>query len=322
MQLPVTSDGNRKRLDAWLASQMHDLSRARIQSLIKDGHILVDGRTTTAHQKLRTGQSIQLHIPEPVLPSAAPEDIPLSIVFEDAHILVLNKPAGLVVHPAAGHASGTLVNALLNHCKDLAGIGGTLRPGIVHRLDKDTSGLMVVAKSDRAMAGLIRQFKNGEIQKTYLALVRGIPTPRAGHIQTLIGRDPRHRKKMSATPAHGRPALSDYAVAKEFQDAALVRVTLHTGRTHQIRVHMTHIGHPILGDPVYGGRRSQWRGPDEAGRLTRQMLHAAILGFTHPVTGKTMTFEAPLPPDMAAVLAGLTECGAGVPSPRASIRPA
>jgi 23S rRNA pseudouridine1911/1915/1917 synthase len=291
-----------KRLDVWLSSFLPDLSRSRIQALINSGHIRLNDHAVKSGQKLSRNTTVSVDIPPPVETSLLPESIPLDVLFEDADIIVINKPAGLVVHPAAGHASGTLVNALLAHCPDLAGIGGEKRPGIVHRLDRDTTGVMVVAKNSTAMASLVNQFRHRHVTKEYLALVWGTPLPPSGRAETLIGRHPRDRKKMSATPASGRPALTSYETAETFHDTALLRVKIETGRTHQIRVHMAFLGHPIVGDPQYG-RRSETRLPLPL--PSRQMLHAARLTLLHPRTATPMTFEAPLPPDMATLISSL-----------------
>ncbi|MDD4872204.1 MAG: RluA family pseudouridine synthase, partial [Kiritimatiellae bacterium] len=238
---------------------------------------------------------------EVTIPPVAPvevtgENIPLDGVYEDSDIIVVNKPAGLVVHPAAGHPSGTLVNALLYHCSDLAGVGGEMRPGIVHRLDKDTSGVMVAVKNERAMNILARQFKNNRVGKEYVAVVHGIPDPRSGRIETLIGRSGSDRKKMSVAPvSKGRVAITNYEVVEEFGDFCLVRLKIETGRTHQIRVHMAHIGHPVAGDGQYGGRKTLKH--DEL-HPARQMLHAAVLSFNHPGTNKRVTFKAPIPDEI------------------------
>lgn len=294
------------RLDIWLTHrvitcQAPALSRARIQALIHDGHVTVNGRTVKEHHQIRPGDIVKLVIPPPVATALVPEAIPLDILYEDADLLVINKPAGLVVHPAAGHSSGTLVNALLHHCGSLAAIGGKQRPGIVHRLDRDTSGIMVVAKSDRALAGLMNQFKQRTIQKNYVALVCGHPSPARGTIETLIGRHRVDRKKMSAQPKTGRPAVTHYELMERFGNVSLLRIRLETGRTHQIRVHMAHCGHPVVGDAQYGGRSVQSL-PMPVGR---QMLHAETLAFMHPITGKPLTFTAPWPADLKALVAVL-----------------
>ena len=286
------------RLDVWLASRLPDLSRSRIQALIRDGAIRGDDANVTPHQKTVTGMAIEVTVPAAKAVETVAEPIPLDILYEDAHLLLVNKPPGLVVHPAAGHASGTLVNALLHHCKDLGGIGGELRPGIVHRLDKDTSGVMVVAKTEPAMAHLREQFQAGQIGKTYLGLVHGRPQPSVGTVETLIGRSRHDRKKMSATPASGRHAVTHYRIEEIFPVTSLLRVEIETGRTHQIRVHMAHIGHPILGDRQYGLRRNR----RSAIAAPRQMLHARRLALPHPDTAESMQFEAPLPEDFETVL--------------------
>ncbi len=287
--VPAESSG--LRLDHYLAVALPQLSRSRIQALIKEGHILVNGACVKPGEKLREGWQVSVHEPEPVpAANAAPEDIPLTILFEDDDLVVLDKAAGIVVHPAAGNPSGTLVNALLHHCTKLSGIGGELRPGIVHRLDKETSGCLVVAKNDLAHQGLARQFAEREVLKVYLALAAGVFAKKSGVIQTCIGRHPVHRKKMAVlAEGKGRAAVTDYRVLKELPGGggSLVECTLHTGRTHQIRVHLKHLGHPLLGDELYGRR----------GNYPRQMLHAWKLGFHHPRTGEWMEFQATIPAD-------------------------
>jgi len=289
------------RLDHWLVQVQPDFSRARLQSFIKDGRVTCAGQPVKANLKIKAGQSYVIDIPEPEPAEPLPEDIPLDIVYEDHDVIVIVKPAGLVVHPAAGHYTGTLVNALLFHCADLAGIGGVARPGIVHRLDKDTSGLMVVAKNDAAMAGLVAAFKAGTVKKVYMALVHGLPVPATGTIRSLIGRDPRDRKKMSVVGRNGKEAVTHYAVERLTPNGTLVRCRIETGRTHQIRVHLTDLGFPIVGDGVYGSSGRDKRLP---GKPTRQMLHAAELAFTHPVTGQPLAFTAPFPEDFARLVAG------------------
>lgn len=286
------------RLDRWLSQTCADLSRSRIQQLIKSGHVLLNGRASKAHHPLAESDVITLEPPPPVEVAAQPEDIPLDVVYEDDAVLVLNKPAGIVVHPSAGHEGGTLVNALLHHCKDLAGIGGELRPGIVHRLDKDTSGVMIVAKTEHAMQSLSRQFKERQVKKGYTALVRGHIVPENGDIETLIGRNPHNRKKMSARVDAGRTARTRYATVETYRDASLLDVTIETGRTHQIRVHMAHLGHPILGDREYGRARTL---PGDV-HVDRQMLHAGRITFEHPTHGATLEFTAPLPGDMRLLI--------------------
>lgn len=302
--LCASPEDARGRLDAWLAART-PLSRARIQSLMEAGCVSVDGvAVSEPSRKVRPGMRVEIVEPPPVPTETLPQDIPIPVVYEDADLLVLDKPAGLVVHPAPGHADGTLVNALLHHCGDLPGIGGEQRPGIVHRLDRDTSGLMVVAKSETAMRGLVALFQSGAVRKVYQALVHGIPVPPSGRIETRIGRSPRDRKRMAVLDHGGRPAISEYRIVESFpaRDVAWVAVRIETGRTHQIRVHLQHIGHPVCGDPVYGNaRRDRALGiPSE-----RQLLHAWQLSFLHPVTQQPLSFEAPLPPDFATVLEAL-----------------
>ncbi|MEI7899114.1 MAG: RluA family pseudouridine synthase [bacterium] len=292
-------DGAEGRLDAWLASQVAELSRARLQALIKEGRVTCGGAAIKSNAKPMPGQVIRIIVPVPVPAEPVPENIPLDILYEDGDCLVINKPAGLVVHPAPGHASGTLVNALLYHCQDLGGVGGVERPGIVHRLDKDTSGLMVVAKNDAAMAGFVRLFQTGGITKEYLALVHGVPPKTSGTVSGLIGRHPAHRKQMAVVARNGKMAVTHYTVEKQVGDMTLVRCRIETGRTHQIRVHMQSLGCPVVGDRAYGKTAADKRLPHVP---ARQMLHAAHLVFTHPVTGAAMDFTAPPPPDFLAMM--------------------
>ncbi len=306
-RLTVNPGEGGDRLDKWLAARLPDLSRSRIQALIRGGRVCVAGRPVKANDSARPGDTIEVDVPAPEPVDVRPEAIPLSVLYEDSDIIVVNKPAGLVVHPAPGHPGGTLVNALLNHCRDLAGIGGELRPGIVHRLDKDTSGALVAAKNEVAMRRLVSQFKGREVSKEYLAIVAGVPRPPSGTLETLVGRSRHDRQKMAVDPASGgRPAVTRYETAESFAGAALLRVRIETGRSHQIRVHMCHIGHPVLGDAKYGRAR---RIPGTDQPIERQMLHAAILAFRHPRTGRAMEFRAPVPPDMKAVLAALRAAG-------------
>ena len=293
------------RLDRWLARVLPEQSRSRLQSLIEAGAVLLDGRPARPSSRLRAGQAVEVHIPEPRPAAPRPEDIPLAVVHDDRWLLVIEKPAGLVVHPGAGAAEGTLVNALLHHVRDLSGIGGELRPGIVHRLDKGTSGLMVVAKDDATHRSLVRQFAGRTVEKEYLAIVLGVPAPRQGTVDSPIGRDPVNRKKMSTRARRTRTARSDYTVVEVLDGASLLRVRIHTGRTHQVRVHLASLGHPVAGDALYGGRRppgSRRGASREALRaLGRPALHAARLAFTHPGTGERLAFESPLPPDLRAL---------------------
>jgi 23S rRNA pseudouridine1911/1915/1917 synthase len=301
--ITVTAGEAAERIDRFLARQGLPLSRARIQRGIDEGLIEVNGRRTKASYLIRPGDRIVICHPPPQPVEVRAEPIPLSIVYEDEDLLVLDKPAGLVVHPAPGHAGGTLVNALLHHCRDLAGIGGQARPGIVHRLDKDTSGLLVAAKHDAAHTGLMRQFKAHSIARRYLAIVAGDVRPRKGTIDLAIGRDVWERKKISARTTSPRHAVSHYEVVERYGRATLVAVTLETGRTHQIRVHLAHLGFPVLGDPVYGGRRAV---PPPDVPVHRQLLHAQQLGFVHPISGRPMVFTAPMPEDMRAARRVLT----------------
>lgn len=292
-----------QRIDILLLRRGAPVSRAYIQRLIRQGHITVDGVPVKPSHRLRPGQVIRIEIPAPVPLTAGPEPIPLDVLYEDASIIVLNKPAGLVVHPAPGHATGTLVNALLHHCKDLGGIGGVERPGIVHRLDKDTSGVLVVAKTDAAHRLLSSQFKSHTIRRTYLALIAGVPKKRSGKIELAIGRDVADRKKISARTRKPRDAASAYRVLFAFDDTSLVEIRPETGRTHQIRVHLSALGHPVLGDRTYGGRHSVWQKNFTA---HRQMLHAYRLGIIHPDSGEALDFSAPPPDDMRVAIETLS----------------
>jgi 23S rRNA pseudouridine1911/1915/1917 synthase len=305
-RLVVDEAGAGARLDAWLARAMPALSRARIQSLIEDGHVGLEGGRARPSSRLRLGQAVTLTVPPPQAPALQPEAIALQVVHEDDDLLVVDKPAGLVVHPGAGASCGTLVNALLHHARNLSGVGGVLRPGIVHRLDKGTSGLMVVAKNDAAHRALATQFAGRTVEKEYLALVLGTPRLKEGTVDAAIGRDPHHRQRMSVRAPRGREARSAWRVVETFEGAALLRVRIHTGRTHQIRVHLSSLGHPVAGDATYGGKRTP-SSRSAAARaaltgLTRPALHAARLSFVHPRTGQRLAFESPLPPDLAAVL--------------------
>jgi 23S rRNA pseudouridine1911/1915/1917 synthase len=285
------------RLDRFLAAQLPHLSRSRLQGLIKEGHVTIDGKAAKPGEKLRKGMAVALTEP-PAEPSLLePEDIPLTILYEDDDLLVINKPPGLVVHPAAGHARHTLVHALLAHCTSLSGIGGEQRPGIVHRLDKDTSGCLVVAKNDAAHGHLSRQFAGRSVTKIYLALAQGyFAGARSGAIDNMIGRHPVDRKKMAVLARGGRASRTTWRVAQDLPGVGtLVECTLHTGRTHQIRVHLKHLGHPLLGDPLYA--------PRLVGHYPRQMLHAWKLGFAHPRTAEEMHFCSPVPEDF--ILAGV-----------------
>jgi 23S rRNA pseudouridine1911/1915/1917 synthase len=301
------------RLDRALAELLPDLSRSFLARLIHDGQVAVSGEIVARPAfQVTADQSITVDIPPPAAATASSQDLPLAFLFEDDDLVVIDKPAGLVVHPSAGHGDGTLVNALLFHVHDLSGVGGEIRPGIVHRLDKDTSGVMVIAKNDAAHRALTSAWNSSQVVKEYLALVYGTPSPARGRVDAPIGRDPRNRKRM-AVVRDGRHAVTEYEVVQPLRYVALVRCRLHTGRTHQIRVHMKHIGHPIVGDPVYSG--PQWRGiPDKRlqkvlAATTRQALHAARLTIPHPRSGQMMTFESPMPPDIEFIL---SEAGGAV----------
>lgn len=306
LELVVAKDDEGTRLDVYLSREVTDLSRSRIQKLIEDEDILVNDQPTKAGLKLRGGERITVELQEPVELDLQAEDIPLDIVFQDEHLAVINKPAGMVTHPGAGIFSGTLVNALLFHMRDsLSGISGTVRPGIVHRLDKDTSGLLVIAKNDTAHHSLAAQIKEKTARRNYIALVEGVMKPDLGTIDKPIGRHPTKRKQM-AIVNDGRRALSRFQVERRLAKFTLVKVMLETGRTHQIRVHMSSLGYPVVGDLLYNPKSTG----NEAARakfgLRGHALHAAQLSFTHPVTGGLLEFEAPLPEDLESLITRLT----------------
>lgn len=298
-----------KRLDHYLALCMPEMSRSQIKRLIESEQILSDGSPVKTGSKLKGGEEIAVTIPEPAPIEALPEAIPLDTLYEDSHLIVINKPAGMVVHPAPGHSSGTLVNALLYHCQDLSGIGGQIRPGIVHRLDRDTSGVMVATKDDATHQELARQFKAHTIQRRYVALVFGQLEHERGTIDQPIGRHPLHRKKMSSTSRSGRHAVTHWNVLQRFDNdrLTLVELALETGRTHQIRVHLSEMNHPVVGDPVYGSPKRCNQLPDTTLRsmiqgLNRQFLHARLLGFDHPVTQEKLEFKSALPVELNAII--------------------
>ncbi len=296
------------RLDLFLADHDVSISRSQIRRLIDEGQIIVNGMKAKAGYKLRTGDVILYEEKEVDELCAQPEDIPVPILFEDQYLLVIDKPAGMVVHPAAGNYRGTLVNALLHHCRDLTGIGGVIRPGIVHRLDKDTSGLIVVAKTEEVLNGLQRQFKEHQVRKIYQAIVFGDLREEEGIIDAPVGRHPTDRKKMSTVSKRGKEALTRWRALERFGVLTLLEARIETGRTHQIRVHLNSIGHPVLGDNVYGNSTKRIQNiPDNTVRsrlkmLKRQALHAAMLGFIHPMLDRELSFSAHLPQDMKGVL--------------------
>lgn len=289
IQLIVEQEDQGKRLDLFLSEKQPEYSRSFFQNLIKEKNVLVDGKSEKANYKVKAGQRIQIFIPPPKQISLEPENIPLDIIYEDQDIIVINKPQGMVVHPAPGNYSGTLVNALLYHCDNLSGINGKIRPGIVHRIDKDTSGLLVVAKNDQAHRRLALQIKEKKAFRVYWALVENNIKEDQGTIDAPIARHPVDRKRMAVVHLpQSRPAVTHFKVLERFGEYTLVEARLETGRTHQIRVHMAYIGHPVVGDPVYGSRKQRFK-------LDGQALHACKLGLVHPTTNEYMEFEAPIP---------------------------
>lgn len=304
----VPETDKKQRLDAALAGFLEDLSRERIKNLITGGNLLIEGITCTdPASKKCAGKVFALTVPAPIDGPAQAQDIPLDVTYEDHHLIVINKPAGLVVHPAAGHPDGTLVNALLHHCEgQLSGIGGVTRPGIVHRIDKDTSGLMVAAKTDDAHQGLSALFAAHDIDRRYLAICNGRPNPHSATIEGNIGRSNTDRKKMAVVgDDKGKPAMTHYTTKEPLNGATLVECTLETGRTHQVRVHMSHIGYSLIGDPLYGVRRKSLLSGRKDIRFCRQALHAASLGFVHPITGEKLLFNCNFPPDMQELFSKL-----------------
>ena len=298
--LLTTEQSKGTRLDAFLAERVEGVSRAAAAKLIEGGHVLVDGKTAAKSCKLSGAETVEVTLPEPEPIDAVPQDIPLDVVYEDADVIVVNKPSGLVVHPAPGHPDGTLVNALLWHCGDsLSGVGGALRPGIVHRIDRDTSGLIIAAKNDAAHRALSAQLKDHTLARTYECIVVGAPREDAGTVDAPIARDPRDRKRM-AVVAGGREAVTHWEVLARYPGCAHLRCRLETGRTHQIRVHMAYIGHPILGDTVYGAKKP-------VSGLTGQCLHASGLRFLHPRTNEPVELTCPLPDEFTAMLQKLNK---------------
>ena len=302
MTFDVSPDQDGARLDAFLTSVLPGHSRSQIQRLIKDGHVAGPVRALRASTAVRTGQRFIIDVPPPVEVKAVAEDLPLTILYEDKDIVVIDKPAGMVVHPAAGHSGGTVVNALLFHVDDLSGIGGELRPGIVHRLDRGTSGVMIAAKTDAAHQELARQFHDREVEKEYVALVWGV-VQQGRRIDLPIGRDPGDRQKMSTRARRARSAVTRVTRAEHLRGVSLLHVAIATGRTHQIRVHLSAIGHPIVGDRTYGGVHRRVANDVRAvQRLERPFLHAARLAFTHPTESRRMEFTSPLPSELESVL--------------------
>ncbi len=312
LSIPVNEKDVDQRLDVFLSRQREGLTRTRTQDLIREGHVRVNDVVSKPGYRLRKGDLIRLVFPPVKASRLEPEAVDFELLYEDASLLVLNKPPGLVVHPAPGHAGGTLVHGLLHHCGDLSEIGGETRPGIVHRLDKDTSGLLVVAKNDRVHLGLAEQFSRHAVTKKYLALVYGCPRENQGVIEGAIARHPQRRKEMAVVPEGGKPAVTLWRKCASFGDAfSLLSLAPKTGRTHQLRVHLAHAGYPILGDALYARRRERRRkqealDPPGAG-IKRQMLHAGTLGFLHPETLTYCEFTAPLPEDMKAALEDLEQ---------------
>ncbi|KAA8782615.1 23S rRNA pseudouridine1911/1915/1917 synthase [Paenibacillus sp. 4624] len=297
MEWIVAAEHKKERVDKYITDALDNVSRSQVQLWIADGAVTVNGSLVKANAKLSEGDRIVLQIPEPAAVEIIAEDIPLEVVYEDSDLIVINKQRGLVVHPAPGHTSGTLVNALMYHCKDLSGINGELRPGIVHRIDKDTSGLIMAAKNDRAHASLAAQLKEHSVNRRYIALVHGHLGHDQGTIDAPIGRDTNDRKMYTVTERNSKHAVTHFTVTERINDYTLLELKLETGRTHQIRVHMKFIGHPLVGDPTYGRNKGI--------KMNGQALHAATLGFVHPSTGEYMEFSAPIPQDMEDVLASL-----------------
>ena len=291
-----------QRLDKAISEMLPSVSRSMAQKLIGEGSVILNGKTAGKSDKVRSGDEITVFVPDPVELEAVPQDIPLDIVYEDGDIIVINKPQGMVVHPAPGHTEGTLVSALLYHCKgELSGIGGVMRPGIVHRIDMDTSGLIAVAKNDTAHTGLAAQLEDHSMHRQYRAIVVGGFREENGTVDAPIARHPTDRKRMAVAKNGGKPAVTHYAVDETFPGFSSLKLKLETGRTHQIRVHMSHMGHPVLGDPVYGGDKTQFQ-KKHPSLFAGQCLHAERLTLIHPVTGETMTFEADLPDNFKQIL--------------------
>lgn len=309
MEFIIEADDNGKRIDTFLSEKIEGYSRTYMQKLIEEQNCKVNGKSTKPNLKLRQNDRVEVSIPDPVPLEVAPEKIQLDIVHEDADIIVINKPQGMVVHPAHGNYSGTVVNALLEHCgslsdyNSLTGINGVMRPGIVHRIDKDTSGIIVIAKTNEAHLSLSEQLKEHSITRKYIALVEGRLKDEAGRIETLIGRNPKDRKQMAVLGNNGKRAVTHYRVLERFEDCTLIEAVLETGRTHQIRVHMAYLGHPVVGDTVYGYKKQRFE-------TKGQLLHARVLGFIHPGSGEYVEFEAALPDYFERILSRLRQISA------------
>jgi 23S rRNA pseudouridine1911/1915/1917 synthase len=297
-EFEVDEASSKKRLDVFLSENMQEISRSRLKKLIDENCVIVNAKSRPAGYKIRLGEKVELQIPPLEVLDTTSEDIPLDIIFEDKHMLAVNKPAGMVVHPAPGHSAGTLVNALLHHCDDLSGIGGVERPGIVHRLDKETSGLVLIAKSETAHKILAKKFKNREIKKEYLAFVKGKVKDDTGSIDSPVGRHKTQRKKMGTGGDHSRPACTYYEVIQRSKSWSYLKLRPETGRTHQIRVHLASLHHPVLGDKLYGGKNHN----SGTLKMDRQALHASNLELNHPVSGVSLSFSANLPTDMKSFL--------------------
>ncbi len=290
-----TADETGDRIDKAIAARLEErYSRSQVQQWIKEGAVTVQGQSVKSNYKLTQGDSVEIVVPVPEDIDALPENIPLDVAYEDQDVIVVNKPRGMVVHPSYGHPNGTLVNALLHHCNDLSGIGGVMRPGIVHRIDKDTSGLIMAAKNDRAHASLSAQLKEHSVVRKYMAIVHGVLSHKEGTVDAPIGRSIEDRKLYRVTDKNAKHAVTHFIVAEQFADYALLELQLETGRTHQIRVHMKFIDHPLVGDPVYGRSKGM--------KMNGQALHAAVLGFKHPATGEQLVFHADMPADMQELL--------------------
>ncbi|MEK5030775.1 RluA family pseudouridine synthase [Paenibacillus sp. FSL R7-0302] len=292
----IVAEGNaRERIDKYVTEALEDeISRSQVQLWIGSGHVVVNGLPVKANYKLNEGDKVTVTVPEPEATDLIAQDIPLEVAYEDSDVIVVNKPRGMVVHPAVGHPSGTLVNALMYHCKDLSGINGEIRPGIVHRIDKDTSGLIMAAKNDASHASLSAQLKEHSVTRRYIAVVHGNLSHDKGTVDAPIGRDPHDRKLYTVTEKNSKRSVTHFTVLERFGDCTLLELQLETGRTHQIRVHMKFIGHPLVGDPVYGRSKGT--------TMNGQALHAAVLGFVHPSTGEYKEFSAPIPADMEELL--------------------